>query len=252
MKEYGGVMLEDAEADALLALEQAGAGPIPRIPDEEMKWYLRNNSESEKRINSGLWHHPMGFYLEQQHVAYLYVLLKSKESKIMQMPDLRCLLGNLKELGLYIDIVPEWLNLPNHIEKLAIRGLKNNEFLFHINFGNMRSLHLLDLSWNGLMDIPESIWEVKSLHHLYLYNNNLTSISRKICQLKELERLHLNYNKLTHLPECIGNLQKLYDMWITSNDIEEESIPKSLYRAALKRKVLFYTDFGKIPSIPLP
>ena len=48
-KEYGGVMLEDAEADAMLELERLVGAPFPKIKDNEMEYYFQDETNSSMR-----------------------------------------------------------------------------------------------------------------------------------------------------------------------------------------------------------
>jgi Leucine-rich repeat (LRR) protein len=242
MKEYGGFMLEDAEADVLVDLEHIIGERIPKIPDEKMQKYLRDNERNEKEILKGYWLRSGGFYSADNHVVYLCVDVGHK-----RMPNMSSLLSHLKELSIISEVVPEWLNEPHHIEKLGIWGITDYDSLNRIDFRNMKSLKLLDLARNGLTYIPESIWEVKNLQELYLDHNNLTSMSEKVCLLQSLRRLYLSSNKLENIPDCIGNLPLLYDLSLVSNELSE--VPKSIKRTALKRKVICYTDFGRVPTI---
>ena len=64
----------------------------------------------------------------------------------------------------------------------------------------------LNLSRQGLSEIPVTVFENKQLKVLKLFGNHLTEISSRIGELTELEELYIGNNDLTSLPPEIGKL----------------------------------------------
>lgn len=77
----------------------------------------------------------------------------------------------------------------------------------------------LDLSNKDITEIPEEIGELTSLKKLNLSYNNIIGIPDSICNLKNLEELYLLRNKLTKLPVAFGQLRKLKVLDVSYNPI---------------------------------
>ena len=84
----------------------------------------------------------------------------------------------------------------------------------------------LDLSNEGLKEIPESVVHLKDLTELNLNNNQITKIPDSIGQLTNLTELHLNENEITEIPKSIGQLSNLKVLHIYYNQIV--AIPESI------------------------
>lgn len=78
----------------------------------------------------------------------------------------------------------------------------------------------INLSRQGLEEIPEEVFERKDLKILRLYGNKIRNISPRIAELTELEELYIGRNQLKELPPEIGRLKKLKILSAQYNDIE--------------------------------
>ena len=67
---------------------------------------------------------------------------------------------------------------------------------------------LLDLRYNKITDVPDSVGDLVSLKKLWLYNNSITSVSDNLIHLK-LDEIYLQNNQ-------ISNLSKPTFLWINS------------------------------------
>lgn len=67
-------------------------------------------------------------------------------------------------------------------------------------FEKIAHIHILDLSFNNLTSIPDTIDKCVLLRELWLNDNQLTSLPESIKNLNLLIRLDVHNNKLTHLP----------------------------------------------------
>jgi Leucine-rich repeat (LRR) protein len=77
------------------------------------------------------------------------------------------------------------------------------------SLGKLKILTELNLSWNYLVALPESLGRLKALKVLNLNGNHLTSIPESLGQLINLTKLDLRNNRLTSLPESLGQLKAL-------------------------------------------
>ena len=96
---------------------------------------------------------------------------------------------------------------------------------------NPTAVKTLDLGYDQLTEIPESITQLTNLKMLILRNNQLTEIPESITQLTNLERLYLGDNQLTTVPESISQLTNLKTLNLHFNPIpqtERENIQRLL------------------------
>ncbi|XP_011496368.1 PREDICTED: amphoterin-induced protein 3 [Ceratosolen solmsi marchali] len=69
-------------------------------------------------------------------------------------------------------------------------------------FGPTYYLEVLDLSKNGLLELPKSLYQLQSLRNLYLSDNQLTDAVFDVSGIRSpLQWLYLANNKLTRLPK---------------------------------------------------
>ncbi|HWT03900.1 MAG TPA: COR domain-containing protein [Pyrinomonadaceae bacterium] len=94
------------------------------------------------------------------------------------------------------------------------------------SIGRLTHLKRLFLDNNQLTTLPESISLLTQLQYLSIRNNQLTSLPEFISRLAHLERLDLDYNQLTTLPESIGRLTVLRSFDLSYNQLT--LLPESL------------------------
>lgn len=85
------------------------------------------------------------------------------------------------------------------------------------SIGELVSLEVLDLTSNRLEGLPNRIGELVRLVQLELESNQITSIPLNIGQLCQLQTLNLDVNKLSRLPSTIGNLNNLKKLRVKEN-----------------------------------
>jgi Leucine-rich repeat (LRR) protein len=91
---------------------------------------------------------------------------------------------------------------------------------------DLKTMTVLDLRYNKLTSLPDSIKYLKNLLVLDVRHNQLTSLPESIGQLENLQELWLNYNRLTSLPESIGHLHELEVLCLYGNQLT--SVPESI------------------------
>ena len=79
---------------------------------------------------------------------------------------------------------------------------------------------ILNMSRQGLKEIPDEVFEMKHLKILKLYGNKIDSISPRIGELVNLEKLYIGKNNLTHFPAEIGQLKNLKLLSAQYNEIQ--------------------------------
>jgi len=87
------------------------------------------------------------------------------------------------------------------------------------SIGNLNSLQGLELSRNDLSVLPDSIGNLGSLLYLFLKDNNLSVLPDSIGNLKSLKQLYLVFNKLSVLPDSFGSLRSLQQLYLGFNNL---------------------------------
>jgi Leucine-rich repeat (LRR) protein len=105
---------------------------------------------------------------------------------------------------------------------------------------------LLDLSYNQITEIPESIAQLTNLTSLGLSYNQITEIPESIAQLTNLTLLDLSYNQITEIPESIAQLTNLTSLDLSYNQLTE--IPES--PAQLSNLISLDLSYNQLTEIP--
>jgi len=126
-------------------------------------------------------------------------------------------------------------------------NLKDQQILnFSLIVETFTCLQWLDLGYNQLRILPESVGQLTNLQTLKLYDNELTNLPESIGQLQYLNLLDLDVNRLTSLPESIGLLISLHDIFINQNQIT--SLPESI--GQLQNLQGLYATTNQMTSLP--
>ena len=105
----------------------------------------------------------------------------------------------------------------------------------------------LDLSWQGLTEIPREVFQLKNLTWLNLSHNQIVKIPDEIAQLQTLITLHLGSNQIVKIPDAIAQLQTLTQLFLWNNQIVK--IPDEIARLQnLKRLYLSGNQILEIPD----
>ena len=108
------------------------------------------------------------------------------------------------------------------------------------------NIKVLKLYGNKIEELPERIGELTSLEKLYLGKNNLKSLPESIGKLKNLKLLSVQYNDLEKLPESIGELTNLEQLILNQNNIEY--LPESITQ--LKKLSMLQLKFNELKILP--
>ncbi len=96
-----------------------------------------------------------------------------------------------------------------------------------LQYNDPSSVHVLDLSYKDLIEVPESVYELKNLIFLNLSFTKVTQLENGLCDLDQLKILSLIGNEGIVLPECLYsmNLEALL-LFGCGTQLEIEKISK--------------------------
>ncbi|XP_042378692.1 putative disease resistance protein RGA4 [Zingiber officinale] len=90
-----------------------------------------------------------------------------------------------------------------------------------IVFSELKFLRVLDLSYNGIREVPTSIENLIHLRYLNLSRNHIEVLPDSVTLLPNLQYLNLSFNHgLRQLPKELGNMQNLWDFNLSGNNIQ--------------------------------
>lgn len=141
-------------------------------------------------------------------------------------------------LGLTAECLEENLSHLHKISKLTDieTVLLNHNMITTLpshTLNHFNNLHVLDLSSNGLAQLPANLLQICPLTKLILKNNLLTNNSLPKCfkssmKWSGLRELNLSGNLLTHFPDAVLELNNLKYLYLGANKIT--SISKEIWR----------------------
>lgn len=141
--------------------------------------------------------------------------------------------------------IPHWVTSLEDLEYLNLRSNQIQNVAAN-NCFSLFELRVLNLSYNQIDYLPNSVANLRKLERLDLSNNLLRDIPSTICDLTELKVLQLNSNSISRLPDCIGKLTKLSQIEINSNKME--SLPDSI--GLLKDLEALDLSFNALKDLP--
>jgi hypothetical protein len=124
--------------------------------------------------------------------------------------------------------------------------IRNNSDIDWVSLTQLQQLEELNLSGNGLYEIPESIGQLVNLQRLSLFDNRLKFLPESIGNLRNLQILNLFYNQLKVLPESIGQLSNLRSLSVFWNHLTE--LPESIGQLSNLHKL--YMSYNKLTELP--
>ncbi|XP_067932868.1 uncharacterized protein [Watersipora subatra] len=114
----------------------------------------------------------------------------------------------------------------------------------------LTSLEVLDLSNNGVRQIPDSLGSLTSLRELNLSINPIEVLPESITALSSLEELDLPWCDISQLPESLGSLKSLRKLNLFGNPIEV--LPESITAlSSLEELNLSHCRISQLPERPI-
>ncbi|KFP76086.1 p53-induced protein with a death domain, partial [Acanthisitta chloris] len=152
-------------------------------------------------------------------------LFKGQQGQVLQVEFLR-LSSNDHLLGSTLGSIPHL----KHLKSLVLKGgHARDEFgscqhgiltSLPPDFGNLRCLTHLDLSFNRLSTLPNCILHLPSLRALLVSHNSLVALPEDFGCLSKLTFFSAMKNQLKGLPQSIGELSMLQDLDLSENVLE--------------------------------
>ncbi|XP_071414845.1 p53-induced death domain-containing protein 1 [Pithys albifrons albifrons] len=152
-------------------------------------------------------------------------LLKEQREEVVQVEFLR-----LSTNDCFIDTAVESLPHLKHLKSVVLKGgCARDEFGSYVpgsltrlpqNFGNLRCLTHLDLSFNSLSTLPSCIVQLPSLSLLQVSHNSLVALPENFGCLSKLTVFAAMKNQLRGLPQSIGELSMLETLDLSENGLQ--------------------------------
>jgi len=98
----------------------------------------------------------------------------------------------------------------------------------------------LDVSQNGIFELPEELYSFTSLTHLNLSRNCLFGLSHKLGNLIKLAYFNIEYNLIEELPYTIENLEKITKFNCSNNPIAKP--PSAVWSRGIAGVRNFFRD----------
>eukprot|EP00961_Rhodomonas_salina_P055064 739724-Rhodomonas_salina.1 len=104
---------------------------------------------------------------------------------------------------------------------------------------------LLDLSKNGIYEVPSMIGLMLSLTNLNLRSNKLSTLPGELQAVDKLKELDLGQNRMKEVPPCIQALQDLKKFWMDRNAVRRLPV----WMSALVSLFYLNVDSNKIKEL---
>jgi Leucine-rich repeat (LRR) protein len=147
--------------------------------------------------------------------------------------------------GLCLEEIPETIN---DVPYLNILNLSENSLTRLPDFSATLSVKIeyLDVSYNKLSTLPESIEGFKSLKSLNVRCNELVKLPETIGKLTMLNTLDISYNRLSVLPESITNLP-LEDCTVRGNALHK--LPEKIAALIHPKRLTIFGHMDRIMEL---
>ncbi len=145
---------------------------------------------------------------------------------ITTIPDGILNLENLVLLKIWLRYSNDWIRKLKGLKELELDLSYNRLETLPESVVNLTNLTRLDLSYNRLETLPESVVNLTNLTRLNLSSNQLKTLPESVGNLTNLTRLNLSSNQLETLPESVGNLTNLTGLDLSYNRLK--TLPESV------------------------
>ena len=171
--------------------------------------------------NKGYEYHGFGTQLDKDIFNYFQTILPPQEAKVLQ-------------------------EIQDKMSEQLIIDYGYDEEIFHAYKIKNNHVVKLWLSYSKIIDLPDSIGNLKFLKELHLRHCNVKFLPESIGNLKSLKILDLTQCSLSSLPKSFEDLQNLEKLYIYNNFFA--SIPESIRHIKnLKFIDIYDKDFPEIP-----
>lgn len=133
------------------------------------------------------------------------------------------------------------------LRTLVAKNNKLNNESFPKDFGQLKSLEVLNISGNEIDTFPPQLTELDKLEVLHFGRNRLSACPSKIKFLRRLKVLYLGGNQLTDIPADLGCLRELTSLVLCDNKLQ--SIPPTLSNLSNLRSLSLHSNsLAMLPS----
>ncbi|MEA3477082.1 MAG: hypothetical protein U9R60_02795 [Bacteroidota bacterium] len=117
------------------------------------------------------------------------------------------------------------LATPDAVYKLSL--IKNGLVAVPEEVYEFKYLNTLELTMNELNDLPVYIGDMLYLQSLYLTSNKFTMVPEPVYNLKNLKRIRMGGNQLSEIPQQLVMMQSIQELFFGKNMITE--IPSATF-----------------------
>jgi Leucine-rich repeat (LRR) protein len=111
------------------------------------------------------------------------------------------------------------------------------------------ALQVVNVSFNKLTVLPDSIGSLESLRELYANGNLLTRVPDTLAGCTKLQKVELQDNQLQGLPENIGKWDSVSELLLNRNGQGLHTLPETFGRMhSLRRFMAHSNDLRQLPS----
>ncbi|KAH0791029.1 protein phosphatase 2C [Histomonas meleagridis] len=164
-------------------------------------------------------------------------IFENRISTIDEQPEF-----TLKSIDLHSNLLTTIPTLPN----LLVYSLSNNQ-ITSFNADNLcKSIYKLDLSSNGIEEVPPSLFKLPHLTQLFLHNNSVTFLPDEI-SLSHIEILSISNNPISIIPVMPITLS----IFIASNCLFDEFPEGLTFADKISTINLSNNRIDKVPYFPM-
>ncbi|KAJ1901311.1 cysteinyl-tRNA synthetase, partial [Coemansia sp. S17] len=155
------------------------------------------------------------------HANKIVSLNMSKNPGLNFPADFVQLCGNLRELRLSTCQFSRFPTSIQYFPHLTFLDLSGNDMkrMRHAPLYKLVHLTTLMLRNNRLVDLPESLAELRSLQVLNVSNNNLPAFPLVVTKIASLVDLDISLNRIPDIPNAISSLVNLVKLNVMGNSL---------------------------------
>jgi len=157
-------------------------------------------------------------------------------NRLRTVPNSIGQLSRLKFLDLSTNELESLPSSVGELRELQTLNVNNNRLAELIDPRAMISLHILDVSHNCLIEIPDGICcqQLSSLSTILANNNELDSVPEGLFELPSLKILDVTANKLTEIPPVLSECAKLKELKFGGNPLKDKRLLKMMGQCSTK------------------